>query len=64
MTIQQHNPPHPGELIQRTYIEPFEHLSAAKVAEAMGVNKSTFSRLLAGKSDLSPQMPLTRRSDK
>ena len=26
MTIQQHNPPHPGELIKRTYIDPFDDI--------------------------------------
>ena len=56
MTMQQFNPPHPGELISRTYIEPFEHVSASKIALALGVNRSTFSRLLAGKADITPEM--------
>ncbi|WP_305906319.1 HigA family addiction module antitoxin (plasmid) [Methylomarinum sp. Ch1-1] len=56
MVYQQHNPPHVGELIYRTYIEPFDNVSANKVAEALGVAASTFNRLLNGKSDLSPEM--------
>ena len=56
MAIQQHNPPHVGGLIFRTYIEPFDNVSANKIADALGVARSTFSRLLNGISDLSPEM--------
>ena len=56
MTIQQHKPPHVGGLIFRTYIEPFNDVSANKIADALGVARSTFSRLLNGVSDLSPEM--------
>ncbi len=56
MAIQQHNPPHVGGLIFRTYIEPFDTVSANKIADALGVARSTFSRLLNGISDLSPEM--------
>ncbi|MES9990801.1 MAG: HigA family addiction module antitoxin [Candidatus Thiodiazotropha sp.] len=58
MTIQPHNPPHPGELIKRTYIEPFDDVSVASVARELGVAKSTFSRLVNGKADISPEMAL------
>ena len=56
MNIQQHSPPHVGGLIYRTYIEPFDVISANKVADALGVARSTFSRLINGVSDLSPEM--------
>ncbi|MCU7879233.1 MAG: HigA family addiction module antidote protein [Candidatus Thiodiazotropha sp. (ex Lucinoma aequizonata)] len=56
MAIQPHNPPHPGELINRTYIEPFDDISVASVARELGVAKSTFSRLVNGKADISPEM--------
>ena len=56
MSYQQHNPPHVGGLIYRTYIEPFDDISANKVADALGVARSTFSRLINGVSDLSPEM--------
>ena len=56
MVFQQHNPPHPGALIRRTYIEPFEEISANKVADQLGVARSTFSRLLNGVAGVSPEM--------
>jgi antitoxin HigA-1 len=56
MAIQQFNPPHPGELIYRTYIEPYTGVSAAGIARELGVSKSAFSRLVSGKSDISPEM--------
>ena len=56
MVFQQHNPPHPGALIRRTYIEPFEEISANKIADQLGVARSTFNRLLNGATGVSPQM--------
>ena len=56
MAIQQHKPPHPGGMIDRTYIEPFKNVTAASIARELGVSKSTFSRLLAGKSDITSEM--------
>lgn len=56
MSYQQHKPPHVGGLIYRTYIEPFDEISANKIADALGVARSTFSRLINGVSDLSPEM--------
>jgi len=58
MTYQQHSPPHVGGMIYRTYIEPFDRLSANKVADTLGVARSTFNRLLNGVSDLSPEMAI------
>ena len=54
--IKQHNPPHPGELIRRTYIEPFEKITANNIADQLGVAHSTFNRLLNGKAGVSPEM--------
>lgn len=56
MRLQQHNPPHPGALILRTYIEPFNEITGNKVADRLGVARSTFNRLLNGVSDVSPEM--------
>ena len=56
MSFQQHNPPHVGGIIFRTYIEPFDNISANKIADALGVARSTFSRLMNGVSNLSPEM--------
>lgn len=56
MTFQQHNPPHPGGLIYRTYIEPFSEITGNMVADQLDVARSTFSRLLNGKAGVSPEM--------
>lgn len=58
MNFQQHNPPHVGELILRTYIEPFDRLSANQVADSLGVARSTFNRLINGKAGVSPEMAI------
>src|ERR1700738_3350728 len=52
-----HNPPHPGEFIKETYIEPL-NISLREAAQKLNVAPSTFSRLIKGKSDLSPEMAL------
>lgn len=57
MNIKQHKPMHPGEFIQRVYLEPFE-LGIREVAKALNVNPSTLSRLVNGKSDIVPNMAL------
>jgi addiction module HigA family antidote len=52
-----HNPPHPGEFIREVYLSPFD-VSARQVASSLGVSASTFSRLLNGESNVSPEMAL------
>lgn len=56
MSLQPHSPSHPGELIYRTYIEPYDSITIAGIARELGVNKSTFSRLIAGQSAISSDM--------
>jgi addiction module HigA family antidote len=56
MSLRQHNPPHPGALIQRTYIEPFAEITGNKIADSLGIARSTFNRLLNGVSNISPEM--------
>ncbi len=56
MAFQQYNPPHPGALIKRTYIDPFEEITASKISDQLGVARSTFNRLLNGKAGVSPEM--------
>ena len=55
--MAMYNPPHPGEFIKEIYIQPFA-LSARQVAKNLGVSPSTFSRLLSGQSNVSPEMAL------
>lgn len=55
--MAMYNPPHPGEFITETYMEPFE-LSCRFVADKLGVSPSTFARLLKKQSGVSPEMAL------
>lgn len=55
--MPMHNPPHPGEFIREVYLDEFG-ISVRKVAENLGVSPSTFTRLLNGDSNVSPEMAL------
>ena len=55
--MAMHNPPHPGEFIWNTYLEPFE-LSVRALAVSLGVAPSTVNRLVNGQSGVSPEMAL------
>jgi len=52
-----HNPPHPGEFILATYMEPYG-LSCRYLAEQLNVAASTLSRVLKKQSGVSPEMAL------
>jgi addiction module HigA family antidote len=52
-----YSPPHPGEFIREVYLEPLE-VSARTVAAKLKVSPSTFTRLLNGKSSVTPEMAL------
>lgn len=52
-----HNPPHPGEFIRATYIEPFD-ISIRSLAESLGVSPSTLARITSMRSGISPEMAL------
>lgn len=52
-----YNPPHPGEFIKDTYIEPL-HISLREAARKLDISPSTFARLIKGESDVSPEMAL------
>ncbi len=55
--MAMHNPPHPGEFIWHTYLEPFE-VSVRSLAASLGVAPSTVTRLVNGQSGVSPEMAL------
>ena len=55
--MTMHNPPHPGEFIRKTYIEPFG-ISIRSLAENLGVAASTLARVVAERSAVSPEMAL------
>lgn len=55
--MAMHNPPHPGEFIQATYMEPFD-LSCRYLARQLNVAASTLNRVLKTQSGVSPEMAL------
>lgn len=52
-----HNPPHPGEFIRATYMEPFS-VSCRLLAQHLDVAASTLNRILKKQSGISPEMAL------
>ena len=55
--MTMYNPPHPGEFIQETYMEPFD-ISCRNLAKHLDVAASTLNRLIKGQSGISPEMAL------
>lgn len=55
--MAMHNPPHPGEFIRVTYIEPFD-ISIRSLAESLDVSPSTLTRVIGMRSGVSPEMAL------
>ena len=55
--MTMHNPPHPGEFIVATYMEPFD-LSCRFLAAKLDVAASTLNRVLKSQSGVSPEMAL------
>ena len=55
--MAMYNPPHLGEFIRATYIEPFD-ISMRSLAKSLAVTPSTLTRLVSGRSGLSPEMAL------
>ena len=53
--MSMYNPPHPGEFIQETYLEPFS-ISQNEMADKLDVAHSTFNRVIRGDSNVSPEM--------
>ena len=57
MTMQMHNPPHPGQVLRELCLEPLD-LSVTEAAEALGVARKTLSAILNGHAGISPEMAL------
>ena len=57
MSMQMHNPPHPGEVIRELCIEPLG-LSVTAAAEGLGVSRKTLSAILNGRAGISAEMAL------
>ena len=48
---------HPGEFLKNAYLNPLG-LSASELSKAIDVTTATVSRLLSGKSSVSPEMAI------
>jgi antitoxin HigA-1 len=55
--MAMYNPPHPGEFIVATYMEPFD-LSCRFLARKLDVAASTLNRILKCQNSVSPEMSL------
>ena len=55
--MNMYNPPHPGEFIKATYLEPNGY-SCRFLAKQLDVASSTLSRILKGQSGITPEMAL------
>lgn len=55
--MTMHNPPHPGEFIIEVYLQPYG-ISARELARRLDVAPSTLSRILKGRSRVTPDMAL------
>ena len=55
--MAMHKPPHPGEFVLATYMEPYG-LSCRYLAERLNVAASTLNRVLKKQSGVSPEMAL------
>jgi antitoxin HigA-1 len=52
--MRMHNPPHPGEVIR----EYLGDVSVSAAADHLGIGRVTLSRVLNGKSAVSPEMAI------
>lgn len=55
--MNMYDPPHPGQFIREVYLEPLG-ISHRTVAAKLKVSASTFTRLVNGQSNISPEMAL------
>ena len=55
--MSMYNPPHPGEFVYFTYMEPFG-LSCRFLASKLGVAPSSLNRILKKQGGISPEMAL------
>lgn len=55
--MTMYNPPHPGEFIKITYLEPYNY-SCRFLAKRLDVASSTLNRILKKQSGITPEMSL------
>lgn len=57
MNTRMHNPPHPGEILSGLHMEPLG-LTQVEVAQRLGVDRKTLSRLINGHTSVSVEMAM------
>jgi addiction module HigA family antidote len=57
MTMNMHNPPHPGEVLRELCLDPLG-LTITDAAAALGVSRKTLSAILNGRAGISPEMAI------
>jgi len=55
--MPQHNPPHPGAILWELDMKP-AGLTVTKVAERLGVDRKTLSRIINGRAGISAEMSI------
>lgn len=55
--MNMYNPPHPGDFIKATYLDPYG-LSVRYLANHLKVSPSTINRLVNGNTNLTPDMAM------
>ena len=53
--MKMYNPPHPGEIIKGLWLEPMG-ITIAETAKALGVSRSTLSKIINGHGRITPEM--------
>ncbi len=57
MILNQHNPPHPGEVLWGLDMQPAK-LTVKAVAERIGVDRKTLSRIINGRASITATMAI------
>lgn len=55
--MRMYNPPHPGEILQELWLTPLS-LSVTEAALRLGISRTLLSRILNGKSSITPELAL------
>ena len=55
--MPMHNPPHPGEILQVLWLDPMG-ISITAASQALGVSRRTLSKIINGRSSLTPEMAM------
>jgi len=55
--MAMHDPPHPGGIVRRQYLEPLG-LTVTRAAEGLGVTQQALSELLNGRTGVSVEMAI------